>query len=89
MSGLNRKIGYEKPWNRKELGKALVLRAAVTFTPESHHDGSKAECPGHLSPGCTGLHFLPTKKDPLQEGTPKETFLLLIKQPLFTLMLQG
>lgn len=33
------------------------------------------------------IHFLPTKKDPLQEGAPKETFLLLTKQPLFTLML--
>lgn len=59
----------------------------MTVTPESHHDSSEAGCPGHLSPGCTGLHFLPTKKGPLQEGAPKETVLLLIKQPLFTLML--
>lgn len=87
MNSLNRKIGCEKSWNGKELDKELFLRAAMTFMPESHNDGSKAGCPGHLPHGCTGLHLLPTKKDPLQEGAPKKTFLLLTKQPLFTLML--
>lgn len=62
------------------MDKELVLRAAVTFMPESHHDGSKAGYPGHLCQGCTGLHVLPIKKDPLQEGAPKEIFLLLTKQ---------
>lgn len=82
VSGLNRKIGYEKPWNRKELDEELVLKQLWHSCQKVIMTVSRQ---GILA--AQTFTLLPTQKGTLQEGVPKGEISTLTKQPLFTLML--